>query len=77
MKVDFKKCRSKNSWNFLLSKVPDNNLDNKDETKNHRAISKDNELEFNNTCLGNGLIEQPLTDILLYHFILANNHAHK
>ena len=76
-KAHFEKCRSKHVWGLVLSKEPDENLDNEDVIKNCQDTTKDNALAFNDACLGNELLEKYATDRLLLDLDPAKNHALK
>ena len=47
-----KKCRSKYAWGLLLSKVCNDDGNEQDVLKNHRALALNNTLAFSNTHLG-------------------------
>ena len=57
--------------------MPDDNGFIKDIVKNYHDISKENVLAFNETHLGNTLIELPPTDQLLPYLNPATDTAHK
>ena len=61
----------------MLSKVPDNDCYVKDAIKNYRAITKQDILVFNNTCLGDGQNEAPPANRILPDLDPANDPAHK
>ena len=77
VKNHFENCRSKHAWGLLLSKIPNDDGVLKDIIKNYRAITKDNVLAFNNTYLGNGLLEPPPAEQLLLDLAPATDAAHK
>ena len=77
VKNHFEHCRSKHAWGLLLSKILDDDGVLKDVEKNYRAITKEKMLAFNNTYLGNGILEPPPDDRLLLDLTPATNVTHK
>ena len=77
VKNHFEHCRSRHAWRLFLSKIPDEYGVFKDVIKNYRAITEQNVLAFNNTCLDNGLLEPPPVDRLLLDLTPATDATHK
>ena len=69
--------RSRLSWGKLISRVTDANYMQKDVIKNYRSLTIEDVLTFNNTNLGNGLIEVPPANCSMPALDPINNEGHK